>query len=117
MTVVTVSPKYQVVIPKDIRDKLRIRPGQKVEAFAIGARIELVSVEPIEDPLGRYPKSCLPSNAKPIDCATSSTPAVGSSTSQEVRMPRLPSRPFKTNPNSWSRRSVCSKSTDMCFGT
>ncbi len=56
MTVVTVSPKYQVVIPKDIRDKLGIRPGQKVEAFAIGARIELVPVEPIEGFLGRYPK-------------------------------------------------------------
>ena len=56
MTVVTVSPKYQVVIPKDVRDKLKIRPGQKVEAFAIGSRIELVPVEPIERFRGRFPK-------------------------------------------------------------
>ena len=56
MTVVTVSPKYQVVIPKDIRDKLNLRPGQKVEAFAIGSRIELVPVEPIERFRGRFPK-------------------------------------------------------------
>ncbi len=55
MTVVTVSPKYQVVIPKDVRDKLKIRPGQKVEAFAIGSRIELVPIEPIERFRGRYP--------------------------------------------------------------
>ena len=55
MTVVTVSPKYQVVIPKDVRDKLKIRPGQKVEAFAIGSRIELVPVKPIERFRGRYP--------------------------------------------------------------
>lgn len=55
MTVVTVSPKYQVVIPKDVREKLGIRPGQKVEAFAIGSRIELVPVEPIERFRGRYP--------------------------------------------------------------
>ena len=55
MTVVTVSPKYQVVIPKDVREKLKIRPGQKVEAFAIGSRIELVPVEPIERFRGRYP--------------------------------------------------------------
>lgn len=55
MTVVTVSPKYQVVIPKDVRDKLKIRPGQKVEAFAIGSRIELVPVEPIERFRGRHP--------------------------------------------------------------
>ena len=55
MTVVTVSPKYQVVIPKDVREKLKIKPGQKVEAFAIGSRIELVPVEPIERFRGRYP--------------------------------------------------------------
>ena len=55
MTVVTVSPKFQVVIPKDVRDKLNIVPGQKVEAFAIGSRIELVPVEPIESFRGRYP--------------------------------------------------------------
>ena len=55
MTVVTVSPKYQVVIPKDVREKLKIKPGQKVEAFAIGSRIELIPVEPIERFRGRYP--------------------------------------------------------------
>jgi AbrB family looped-hinge helix DNA binding protein len=55
VTVVTVSPKYQVVIPKDVREKLKIRPGQKVEAFAIGSRIELVPIEPIERFRGRYP--------------------------------------------------------------
>ena len=55
MTIVTVSPKYQVVIPKDVREKLKIRPGQKVEAFAVASRIELVPVEPIERFRGRYP--------------------------------------------------------------
>ena len=47
MSTVTVSSKYQVVIPKDVRERLKIRPGQKVEAFAIGGRIELVPVRPI----------------------------------------------------------------------
>lgn len=56
MTVVTVSPKYQVVIPKDVREKLNIRPGQKVDAFAIGSRIELVLVEPVERFRGRFPE-------------------------------------------------------------
>ena len=55
MSVVTVSPKYQVVIPKDVREKLRIRPGQKVEAFAVGNRVELVPVEPIETFRGKFP--------------------------------------------------------------
>jgi AbrB family looped-hinge helix DNA binding protein len=52
---VTVSPKYQVVIPKDVREKLNLQPGQQVEAFAVGSRIEHVPVEPIERFRGRYP--------------------------------------------------------------
>ena len=55
MSVVTVSPKYQVVIPKDVREKLKIRPGQKVEAFAVGNRVELVPVEPIQAFRGKFP--------------------------------------------------------------
>lgn len=42
MTVVTVSPKYQVVIPKDVRERLGIQPGQKIQALVYGDRIELV---------------------------------------------------------------------------
>lgn len=49
---VTVSSKYQIVIPKDVRDRLRIEPGQKVEAFAVGGRIELVPVRPIAEMRG-----------------------------------------------------------------
>ncbi len=54
MSTVTVSSKYQVVIPKDVRDRLKIRPGQKVEAFAVGGRIELVPVRPIEEMRGFF---------------------------------------------------------------
>jgi len=35
MEIVTISPKYQVVIPKIIRKLMRIRPGEKVVRFAI----------------------------------------------------------------------------------
>ena len=49
MSVVTISSKWQVVIPKDVREKLKIRPGQKVQAFAVGDRIELVPVVPLEE--------------------------------------------------------------------
>ena len=48
VSVVTISSKRQVVIPKDVRYKLRIRPGQKVQAFAVGDRIELVPFVPLE---------------------------------------------------------------------
>ena len=44
MATVTISPKFQVVIPKAIREKLNLSPGQKVEAIAYGDRIELIPV-------------------------------------------------------------------------
>ena len=39
---ITISPKYQVVIPKRIREALALRPGQRVLALQVGDRIELV---------------------------------------------------------------------------
>ncbi len=49
MSEVTISSKWQVVIPKEVREKLKIRPGQKVQAFALGDRIELVPIVPLEE--------------------------------------------------------------------
>ena len=42
---VTVSPKYQVVIPKELRTPLHVRPGQKMEVFLLDGVLELVPVE------------------------------------------------------------------------
>jgi len=42
MQTVTVSPKYQVVIPKIIRDALHLRPGQKMKILEYDGRIELI---------------------------------------------------------------------------
>ena len=42
MRTVTVSPKYQVVIPKEIRDTLRLRPGHKMRVIEYDGRIELI---------------------------------------------------------------------------
>ena len=44
MTTITVSPKYQVVIPLEIREALGIRPGQKIQAIQYHDRIELIPV-------------------------------------------------------------------------
>ena len=52
MDTVTVSPKYQVVIPREIREALGIRPGQKVQAIQYGNRIELVPVRPLSEARG-----------------------------------------------------------------
>ncbi|MBN1900052.1 AbrB/MazE/SpoVT family DNA-binding domain-containing protein [Candidatus Sumerlaeota bacterium] len=42
MKIVTVSPKYQVVIPSSMRKSLGIKPGQKLMAVSIGDCIEYV---------------------------------------------------------------------------
>jgi AbrB family looped-hinge helix DNA binding protein len=47
METVTISPKYQVVIPKTIRTLLKLRAGQKVQAIVYQDRIELVPVRPV----------------------------------------------------------------------
>jgi len=48
MSTVTISPKYQVVIPKEIRQRLKLSPGQKVQTIAYDDRIELIPVIPIK---------------------------------------------------------------------
>ena len=42
MDVVTVSPKFQVVIPRAIRERLGLQPGQKVQALVYQNRVELI---------------------------------------------------------------------------
>ena len=44
MSVVTVSPKYQVVIPREIREALGLEPGQKVQALRYLNRVEFIPV-------------------------------------------------------------------------
>ena len=46
---VTVSPKYQVVIPKEIREGMDIKPGQKVQMMICKGNIVLVPLRPIEE--------------------------------------------------------------------
>ena len=42
MQKVTVSPKYQVVIPKNIRETLQLKPGQKLSVIEYDGRIEMI---------------------------------------------------------------------------
>jgi AbrB family looped-hinge helix DNA binding protein len=42
MQTVTVSPKYQVVIPKAVRESLGLRPGQKMQVVEHEGRIEFI---------------------------------------------------------------------------
>ena len=44
MSQVTISPKFQVVIPRAIREQLSLEPGQKVRALVYDNRIEFIPV-------------------------------------------------------------------------
>lgn len=52
MFAVKISPKFQVVIPKEIREKLGLKPGQKVQTIVYDDRIELIPVRPIKQMKG-----------------------------------------------------------------
>ena len=52
MTSVTVSPKYQIVIPKEIRESMGIVPGQKAQIMSYQGRIELIPLKPIKEMRG-----------------------------------------------------------------
>ena len=46
MDLVNVSPKYQVVIPKRVREQFGLSPGQQLQVIALPGRIELVPSQP-----------------------------------------------------------------------
>jgi len=48
----TISSKFQVAIPRQIREQLCLRPGQKLEAVCIGNHIKLIPIKPIEQMRG-----------------------------------------------------------------
>lgn len=52
MSEVTLSPKYQIVIPLEIRKALKLKPGQKIRAIRLGDRIELIPVRPLSEVRG-----------------------------------------------------------------
>ena len=48
METVMVSPKFQVVIPRAIRESLSIQPGQQIQIIQYQGRIELIPLQPIK---------------------------------------------------------------------
>jgi AbrB family looped-hinge helix DNA binding protein len=52
MITVTVSPKFQVAIPKVIRQNLDIKPGQKLQILEFSKRFELIPPQKIKDMRG-----------------------------------------------------------------
>jgi AbrB family looped-hinge helix DNA binding protein len=52
MNAVKLSPKYQVVIPRDVRENLNLIPGQMMQVIAYGSRIELMPSKDIREMRG-----------------------------------------------------------------
>jgi AbrB family looped-hinge helix DNA binding protein len=52
MDTVTISSKYQMVIPRAIREKWNIKPGQKVRLIVYGNHLEVVPVRDIREARG-----------------------------------------------------------------
>ena len=52
MTAVTVSASYRVTIPREIREALKIRPGQRLEVIQYVGRIELIPVAEVSEARG-----------------------------------------------------------------
>ena len=52
MEAVTVSPKYQVVIPRAVRERTNIRVGERLQVISFDDRIELVPIRPMRSMRG-----------------------------------------------------------------
>jgi AbrB family looped-hinge helix DNA binding protein len=52
MDAVTVSPKFQVVIPLKVRQMLHIKSGQKMQVVAYNNRVVFIPVRPIQEARG-----------------------------------------------------------------
>lgn len=54
MNTVVVSSKYQVVIPKEIRDAIGLKVGTSLEVVTYGSRIELIPIQPMKNLRGIF---------------------------------------------------------------
>ena len=62
MTTATLSPKFQIVIPKGIRNLLHLKAGQKLQVSAKGAHIEVRPILSPDDLIGMLKSD------KPFEC-------------------------------------------------
>lgn len=52
MATVTISSKFQLVIPKAVREAMELKPGQQLRVFTSGDRLELVPVKKLRSMRG-----------------------------------------------------------------
>jgi AbrB family looped-hinge helix DNA binding protein len=54
MTAVTLSSKYQIVIPREAREYLGWKPGQKLQPIVWKGHLKLIPILPIEEAYGIF---------------------------------------------------------------
>lgn len=52
MQAITISPKYQVVIPQSVRQSMKLKPGQKMQVVEYNGRIEYIPVRHLPEMKG-----------------------------------------------------------------
>ena len=52
MKTITISPKFQVIIPTEIRKAMQIQPGGKFQVFQYGNRIEMMPAKTVKEMRG-----------------------------------------------------------------
>ena len=52
MSTAVLSSKFQISIPKDVREAMQLKPGQRIAFLRIGATLKLVPVPDVEDLFG-----------------------------------------------------------------
>ncbi len=55
METTTISSKYQIVIPRKIRELMHLKPGQKLMFIPFKRTLQLVVIPPIEEARGMFP--------------------------------------------------------------
>ncbi len=54
METVTLSSKFQVVIPQKVRERMKLKPGTRFRVLDIGGRVELIPIRPAKEMRGRF---------------------------------------------------------------
>lgn len=49
MSIVTISPKFQIVIPREVRERLKLVPGQQLQVLEVEGHLTLSPVRPMSE--------------------------------------------------------------------
>ncbi|MFW6257497.1 MAG: AbrB/MazE/SpoVT family DNA-binding domain-containing protein [Prolixibacteraceae bacterium] len=52
METVKISPKYQIVIPKKVRESMNLKPGQQIQIIQFQNRIEMIPCKELSEMRG-----------------------------------------------------------------